>query len=510
MKERIFSSASFPIRLVLVFMLLAVALRIQPVPVAHAATINVNTTDDELNNDGDCSLREAIRAANTDAAVDACPAGCGADTINLPAGTYNLTIAGAGEDAALTGDLDITQNLTINGAGAATTVIDGGGLDRVFHALSGNVTFSNVTIRNGNVTGNGAGIEYGSVGFSGGTLTIQNATISGNTATASGGGANIFSGCNSCTINITNSTFDGNSTGDDGGGFHVRSANNVTVNITDSTFQNNTASDAGGALYLPLSSSTINITGSTFTGNTAGTGASGGAITGPNVNVWNITNSTFSGNTAGASGGAIAAANGTYNLNNLTITNNTADVAPGGFAGNGGGISASSWVTVNVKNTIVAGNTDIGGQAPDCSGTLNSQGYNLIQNTAGCTIGGDPTGNITGQNPNLGPLALNPPGTTATHALLAGSPAIDTANPAVPGSGGNACEATDQRGVARPQPTGGDCDIGAFELEQAPPAPVGGVSAPVSRLALLAPWLGLAALVSLAALTVALVRRHRA
>src|SRR3990170_5334510 len=75
---------------------------------AQATNIAVNTSTDELNADGDCSLREAIQAANTDTAVDACPAGSGADTITLPAGTYNLTMAGTGGDANATGDLDIT------------------------------------------------------------------------------------------------------------------------------------------------------------------------------------------------------------------------------------------------------------------------------------------------------------------------------------------------------------------------------------------------------------------
>ena len=73
---------------------------------------------------------------------------------------------------------------------------------------------------------------------------------------------------------------------------------------------------------------------------------------------------------------------------------------------------------------------------------------------------------ITGQDPKLGPLTNNG-GPTETRALLHGSPAIDAGNPATPGSGGNACEATDQRGVARPQDgdAGGvaTCDIGAFE-----------------------------------------------
>ncbi len=74
-------------------------------------------------------------------------------------------------------------------------------------------------------------------------------------------------------------------------------------------------------------------------------------------------------------------------------------------------------------------------------------------------------------NPLLGPLANNG-GPTQTHALLAGSPAIDAGNPATPGSGGNACEATDQRGYARP--AGLACDIGAYEFG-APP-PVGGIA----------------------------------
>src|SRR6266571_5278712 len=69
---------------------------------AHAATtITVNTTADELISDGNCSLREAIQAANTDTAVDACPAGSGADTIVVPAGTYTLS----------SGELDITADL---------------------------------------------------------------------------------------------------------------------------------------------------------------------------------------------------------------------------------------------------------------------------------------------------------------------------------------------------------------------------------------------------------------
>src|SRR6476659_7405656 len=83
------------------------------IPPAYAATIDVTTFTDNLINNGDCSLREAIQAANTDSAVDACPAGSGADTIQLLAGTYTLSIVGANEDMNQTGDLDILGNLTI-------------------------------------------------------------------------------------------------------------------------------------------------------------------------------------------------------------------------------------------------------------------------------------------------------------------------------------------------------------------------------------------------------------
>ena len=120
--------------------------------VRASTTINVTTTDDELNSDGDCSLREAIRAANTDTAVDACPAGSGADTINLPAGNYTLSIGGLFEDAAATGDLDIGSSVTIQGISADTTIVNGNNIDRVFE-ISGSatsVTISNLTIRGGN------------------------------------------------------------------------------------------------------------------------------------------------------------------------------------------------------------------------------------------------------------------------------------------------------------------------------------------------------------------------
>lgn len=148
-------------------------------------------------------------------------------------------------------------------------------------------------------------------------------------------------------------------------------------------------------------------------------------------------------------GGGIEVRGGETNLNNVTIFNNSAI----GF-GNGGGIRGS----VNVKNSIIAGNT---GNDPDCAGTLNSEGYNLVQDITNCIIGGDFTGNIIGLSPQLGSIQNNG-GSTWTHMPNVASLAIDTGNPNAPGSGGNSCESEDQRNITRPQ--GARCDIGAVEL----------------------------------------------
>jgi len=154
--------------------------------------------------------------------------------------------------------------------------------------------------------------------------------------------------------------------------------------------------------------------------------------------------------------------NATATLNNVTITGNTADNDANG-SGDGGGVAIDSTGTVNVKNTVIGDNTDKSMGAdpkhPDCSGTITSEGYNLIEDVTGCTIAGATTGNVVGQDPRLSQVADNG-GSTQTHALQKNSPAIDAGNPAAPGSGGSACEATDQRGVPR---TGSRCDMGAYE-----------------------------------------------
>ena len=116
---------------------------------------------------GHVSLRSAIMAAN---------ARPNSDTIVLPAGTFTLTIAGANEDNAATGDLDIRGNLTIKGEGAGKTVIDANALDRVFEVLGGNVKISGITIQHGSAD-HGAGLLN-----LGGHVTLTSDVITNNVA----------------------------------------------------------------------------------------------------------------------------------------------------------------------------------------------------------------------------------------------------------------------------------------------------------------------------------------
>ena len=182
-----------------------------------------------------------------------------------------------------------------------------------------------------------------------------------------------------------------------------------------------------------------------------------------------VTDSTIAGNTARGSAAASkkysSTLNGTLRLNNVTIANNKAGEKSQDEAG-GGGIANKKPATTKIANSILAGNSDASGKAPECRGTMLCVGYDLIQNPAGCKVRGNQTGNVLGQPAKLGPLANNG-GPTQTIALP-GSPAIDAGNPAPPGSGHGACEKTDQRGKTRPIAGAGKpiCDIGAFEYSK--------------------------------------------
>ncbi|MGH2684499.1 MAG: choice-of-anchor Q domain-containing protein [Actinomycetota bacterium] len=378
---------------------------------AQAATITVDENEDELNTDGDCSLREAIEAANTNAGVDACPAGSGTetDTIVIPADTFTLSIPNGGEDLNQTGDLDITDDVTIDGAGARSTFIDGADLDRVFDVAPGGETIgvllSGLTIRNGShPTECGGGVRNGA------TLEILRVSVTDNEASCAGGIAN-----------------------------SAGTTSDVTLTVRESLVARNVAlDDVGGGI--------IN----------EGSGSFSATST--------IENVTISGNRAAQNGGGFwnQITGSTSTLNNVTIADNTAD-SDGNDDGDGGGVQITGG-TVTISNTIVGDNNDAstggGTRHDDCSGTLQSNSYDLIENTTGCTITGSQTGNITGQDPQLQALA-DEGGPTDTHQLKNNSPAVDTANPAAPDGTPPKCETVDQRGFNRPR--GPRCDIGAFE-----------------------------------------------
>ena len=374
-----------------------------PASQVYAAAITVNTVADENNVDGDCSLREAIIAANTDNAVDACPTGNGADTINLPAGTYILSLLGTGENAAATGDLDITKDLTLLGAGKTSTIIDGNGIDRVFDVIT-TATISDVTVSGGDAgTELGGGIKVNS------SLTLMRSRVTGNLA--------------------------------QGGGGIGLASNGTNMTAIDTRIYANTATFDGGGIYTY---GIVTLHSSLISGNTASHG--GGIGSGSLSSQVTVVNSTISGNDGGIYGGGINVV-GTANLYNATITDNTAD--------DGGGLKIASSSTLNASNSIIADN--LGVSNVDCSGTLISQGYNLINDTTGCTIIGT-TGNVTGVSANLGPLQNNG-GPTLTHALLAGSPAINAGHPTACLDETGAPLGVDQRDYARAD----RCDMGAYE-----------------------------------------------
>jgi hypothetical protein len=357
--------------------------------------------------------------------------------------------------------LHVAGSLTLTGAGAGTTTIDGQSRTRVLLVDDGAMLgITGITLARGN-PGFTAPVDGGAVRNLG-TLGLTDCVVRDSLSTGQAGG--IFS---SGTLILTRSTVSGNESAFGGGGIW----SSGTLTASDSTIEGNrsfiqgsmgTSGGGGGGLWTTgtatLAGCTISDNGARTSGGGIGCSSTGGALT--------LVDSTVSGNASNvtgldyAGGGVSVDFMATAVLGNVTVTDNDAY--------EGGGVAASSG-TLQVRNSIIAGNRDHFGTAPDCERTLSSLGYNLIGNLTGCQIvGGGPT--LSGVDPLLGPLADNG-GPTQTRALLPGSPAIDAGNPATPGSGGNACEATDQRGLPRAQPGDALCDIGAYEVVRARIAP---------------------------------------
>jgi hypothetical protein len=353
---------------------------------------------------GACTLRAAIQQANFTPNVP--------DMINLPPGTYTLTIenqSNNAEDDAATGDLDITTNIVINGSGADVTIVEAGDdlHDRVFHLVGEEAVaaLNRLTVRNGNTTELLGNQDGGGILVGGGIMDGEELAVTNNTSARFGGGI-MYIGVNSsslhrCTIN-GNKAIEANGRG--GGIFHGQ---NYFLRVANCTISGNEASSRGGGVDVSNNSNLIV-------------------------------------------------------LNNTTIANNRLvdDLEEGA------GIYIGNNTEIHIFNSVVADNVAQGNVDNDCYGQFDIMDHSLVEVPAPgeCILAGDgeSVDSFLGtDDPMLGPLADNG-GPLLTHALLEGSNAIDAGNQLLADGEGRACYATDARGNIRPARS--YCDMGAFEL----------------------------------------------
>jgi CSLREA domain-containing protein len=445
-------------------------------------TIQVTTNADEYDTNGTgagCSLREAVTAANTDAAFGGCNAGSGKDKIMLQ-DKYYLFERPETDNSNSGGDLDLTTPMILQGQGRMSTILDANAFDRVFNVWANGVKISGVKITGGGNVQNGGGVLvaaqvtlqdvyiYDNVSTNNGggimvsadgNLTLLNSMVEENRATISGGGIE-----NHGTLTVRNSRLYRNrvtNSGSDGGGI----MNYETATVRDSTLDANHAEGDGGGIY---NFGTLNVLGSTLNGNNIYGDGGGIYNTGDMV----IERSTLSGNTAYGSGGGISAQNtATTKLYNVTVASNYADFDSGNN-GSGGGIHNAPCVNncnvIEMHNSLLGNNKlPISNTNSDTQGYFTFAGeYNFIEAPGGQYIG-DITHLTLGQDPALASLSNNG-GATNTHALQSNSPAIDKGNPAGCRDANGNQLLTDQRGESAPHDgdglNGPRCDVGAFEL----------------------------------------------
>lgn len=430
-------------------------------PPAHAATVAVPCDP--------AALVGAISAAN---------ASSDPDTLNLASGCVYTLTAVNNDVAGPNGLPFITSKITIEGHGATIARSSAIGTP-AFRILaiggSGTVTLDDITVAGGRTADGGPGLAGGIGGgiLNTGVLTLNSSIVrdnvtgaggaagAGGVGESGGGGGGIG---NTGTLTLIDSTVRGNTTGPGGAGDAARGG----------------SGGAGGGI---LNTGTVRLIRSTVSGNATGAGGpgssnglggiGGGVASVASNSILTLISSTVSGNTTSAdgSGGGIFSA-GTVTLTSSTLSANTASINGGGIRNSGGAVTSA--------NTIIAGNTDSAGTNPDISGTITSQGYNLIGTVGNTSFASNTTGDQYGDPnnttvPSAGAIESTTPiaaglaglanngGPTQTHRPLTRSPAVDQGL-----CGG---QATDQRGWPRPHDTpavpnaaGGDaCDIGAFE-----------------------------------------------
>ncbi len=440
-------------------------------PTANATVIEPTVFSDDVANNGNCTLREAVRAANLNAAVDECDAGSEEeiDRVFLDSGHYELDIPGAGEIDGLEGDLNTEINagpLWIRGTGMNATFIDSEMDDRVLRVTG----FADVSLLDLTATGNGYQdlTSAGVLELSSGEVELERVQVEGGDAQFAGG----ISCGQFCEVTITDS---------------VIRDNQATVGSTG--FPNISA--AGGGISVSLGKATIKRT--TIVGNEAIANDSiargGGVAASGNVK---ILNSTIAGNATLSSSNSTAASSRRIGAGlfvehddtkvkvvNSTISQNNASST--GHASSGGGIYVEDLSKLTVKASTMGNNNASDGTAisavagratiqgsvldsfsanPNCDetgGSIKSKGYNVLGLDPGTCLGGAKSNTDLVADPLLGGIALDNGGPTATYALPTGSPAIDF----VPKKKCRPAKQEDQRGTERPARKA--CDAGSYE-----------------------------------------------
>jgi hypothetical protein len=489
---------------------------------AHAAVLTVAPGEVAVSDDGLCSLREAMLNANADAQVhDDCPAGSGADTIELAVATYLLAPGPARAPATALPPVTSTMTLLglVNANFPVPAVLDAAAAWRHLEvAATGDLTVSGIRLKNGSAPGakGGAILSFGS-------LTLDNVSVVQNYARQ--GGA-IYNDGGTATVESTNFVDNhGSGAEDDQNSFGGAIVNSDgSVSIDDSSFQANTApfgagaiaNTAGGSVSITAttltqnwslnggaiynnSNSTLSLTDGVVIGNGAGN-LGGGIVNGTNA-VLTITNSTLASNAGHFGGGIWSGGGSTLDVERSTLRGNSAHTGGGVYvkgsnafvnstlSGNaatheGGGIYAAADAFVElanatlqdnaapqgaalfldgsseIRNTIVAGSS-----GPSCSGPvqvvfpLDPGTHNLDEDD---TCDSFVDGFSTVADVLTGPLQDNG-GSTDTHLLHPGSAAVNAGHQATC----NAIGATDQRGL--PRTVGPSCDVGAVELQPQEP-----------------------------------------
>lgn len=472
---------------------------------ALAATIEVtHLVDDTNTSNGTCTLREAIRAANGNVAVDACPAGQGGvrDTILVRPGVHAISlVSGAGEDLAVTGDLDLRGPVHIRGASAAHSIIQGSAVaavDRLFeiHDVAEDVVIEDVALRGGHPTSgvtrggvlrnletgandvelidveiaNGVAGAGGGIANEGNLKLLRSRVVDNGTEQAPGTAGNHGGGIHSdgplALLRIEDGEIRDNEAEEDGGGIWVGS--NAFV-IHRSKLTDNVAGQTGGGLHAAVGTDGFEVQYAELARNRAAEGG-GMALDAPGE----VQRAALVANEATVRGGGLLDVAGGF-LRYSTVAQNVAPQGAGIWAdapqtlldsdtiaeNEGDGVYNQSGVFL--ENTLLARNP--GGS---CTGLAPNFGAFNLEDGSSCGFAPTPTGpNFPDTDPALGPLADNG-GPTPTMALASGSPAIDVVTSEIRT---NCQNMRDQRGHPRGRPRSVNasnedvylCDIGAFE-----------------------------------------------